>query len=71
MTIPRSARSLRRLSDSRIADTARWYALQWEKDLLPDEASLAAAALKIIHKTRRIDAKVKREIEAMAGRGAG
>lgn len=66
MTIPRNPRSLHRLSDSRIADTVRTYALQWDQGFLADDAALAAVALKIIHKARRIDAETRRKIE---GRG--
>lgn len=66
MTIPRSPRSLRRLSDSRIADMVRSYALMMTKGELPADFGLT-----ILHKARRIDAETRREIEAMAGRGAG
>lgn len=71
MTIPRNPRSLHRLSDSRIADMVRTYALQWDQGQLADDAALAAVALKMIHKARRIDAETRREIEAMGAQRAG
>lgn len=66
MTIPRSARSLRRLSDSRIANMVRTYALMMTKGELPADFGLT-----ILHKARRIDAETRREIEAMAAQRAG
>lgn len=66
MTIHRSPRSLRRLSDARIADMVRTYALMMTRGELPADFGLT-----ILHKARRIDAETWREIEAKEGRGAG
>lgn len=66
MTIVRNPRSLRRLSDSRIADMVRTYALMMTKGELPADFGLT-----ILHKARRIDAETRREIEAMAADRAG
>lgn len=66
MTIHRNPRSLHRLSDSRIADMVRTYALMMTKGELPADFGLT-----ILHKARRIDAETRREVEAMTAQRAG
>lgn len=63
MTLPRSTRSLHRLRDARIADMVRHYVHLMGRDQLPSDFGLT-----MLHKARRIDAEIRREIEGREGR---